>query len=78
MTGHRHEVLVRYKVTFDPEDGRILKSEFNAYSNAGHSIDLSLPWIIILLLRYLSLLFFQFHISSIFISQNVLFKVKIT
>jgi xanthine dehydrogenase molybdopterin-binding subunit B len=51
ITGHRHEVLVRYNVTFDPEDGRILKSEFNAFSNAGYSVDLSLPWIMILLLR---------------------------
>ena len=51
MTGHRHEVIVDYDVEVDPNNGRILHSKFEAFSNAGHSVDLSIPWIMLLLLR---------------------------
>lgn len=51
ITGHRHEVLVDYDVSFDLKSGRITHSKFKCYANAGHSIDLSLSWVNILMLR---------------------------
>jgi xanthine dehydrogenase molybdopterin-binding subunit B len=51
ITGHRHEVLVDFDVSFDSKSGRIVHSKFKCFANGGHSVDLSVAWITILMLR---------------------------
>jgi len=51
ITGHRHEILVDYKVDFDQESGKIVNCNFAAYTNAGHGVDLSIPFLNLLMFR---------------------------
>ena len=51
ITGHRHEILADYKVDFDEKSGKILNSNFAVYTNAGHAVDLSIPFINLLIFR---------------------------
>ncbi|GMH39295.1 hypothetical protein BSKO_07193 [Bryopsis sp. KO-2023] len=42
ITGHRHAFLSKYKVGFN-SDGKIVAADVKLYSNAGNSLDLSVP-----------------------------------
>lgn len=64
ITGHRHEVLVDYDVSFDSNSGRIVHSKFQCFANAGHSTDLSVAWITILMLRLEKVFHFKFKLQE--------------
>ncbi len=51
LMGHRHEALANYEVEYDDYDGKLLKAKLRMFANGGYSNDLSMPWIIILVLR---------------------------
>ena len=44
FAGAKHEVIVRYQVSFD-KSGKIITAKFKAFANAGCSSDLSTVWI---------------------------------
>ena len=51
ITGQRAESMVKYKVKVDKQNGRVMEANFQAYCNAGISADLSIPWILMLMMR---------------------------
>ena len=44
FAGSKHEVIIRYQVSFD-KSGKIVTANFKAFANAGCSSDLSTVWI---------------------------------
>ena len=51
ISGQRSESMIDYKVKVDKSSGVITAADFVAFCNAGISADLSIPWILMLMMR---------------------------